>query len=51
MGIVLSNLMLIRTFKDNVGAMASPNLAILTIWKTLDGTFEKSLGKRSWLYY
>ena len=25
----------------NVGAMASPNLGILTIWKPLDGTFRK----------
>ena len=37
--------MLVRTFRDNVGAMASPNLAILTNWKPLDGTFENSLGK------
>ena len=42
---------MVRTFRDNMGAMASPNLAILTIWKPLDGTFEKSLGNRSWLYY
>ena len=42
---------LVWTFRDNVGAMASPNLAILTIWKPLDGTFEKSLGNISWLYY
>ena len=38
--------MLARTFRPlkfrgNAGAMASPNLAILTILKPLDGTFEK----------
>ena len=42
---------MLRTFRDNVGAMASPNLAILTIWKPLDGTSEESLGDISWLYY
>ena len=46
-----TDLMLTRTFRVNVGAIASPNLAILTIWKPLDGTFENSLGNRSWLYY
>ena len=34
-----------------MGAMASPNLTILTIWKPLDDTFEKSLGNISWLLY
>ena len=45
------NLKLFRTFRDNVGAMASPNLAILTILKSLKGTFAKSSANRSYLYY
>ena len=45
------NRKLVKTFRANMRAMASPNLAILTIWKPLDGTFENSLGNRSWLYY
>ena len=32
---------MVRTFRVNVGAMASPNLGILTIWKPLNGTFGK----------
>ena len=39
------------TFRDNVGAMASSNLAILTIWKLQDGFLENRLGNRLWLYY
>ena len=42
---------MVRTNRDKVGAMASPNLAILTIWKPLEGTFENSFINRSWLYY
>ena len=45
------NWKLIKKISNNMGAMAIPNLAILTIWKPLDGTFEKSLGNGSWLYY
>ena len=47
----MANQQLVITFRDKMGAIASPNLAILTIWKPLDGTFEKSLGNISWLYY
>ena len=36
------NLKLVRTFRDNVGAMASPNLAILTIGDPFKGTFGKN---------
>ena len=40
-----------RTFRANVEATASPDLPILTIWKPMDSTFEKSLGNIRWLNY
>ena len=42
-GIFLCNLMLLRTFMVNVGAYASPDLEILTIWDPLKGTFGEIL--------
>ena len=39
--------MLTSTFRVNVGASASSDLDIMTIWDALKGTFGKSLRKIS----
>ena len=44
------NLILIKTFRVNVGATANRSLAILTIWKPLGDFFEKSFENIHFLY-
>ena len=40
--IELDILMVVVTFRVNVGAITSPDRAILNIWKPLGGTFEEN---------